>query len=266
MNRWMKSRYGVRGVLLALFLSAVTLIVATPHLVEGQSVGERKSVPEALDVQTYSRVQAIRRSVGLTDEDLATLDLSESEAEAVLSSLLSWTKRNGASLDTADANERIAARELRETQRSLNMGPRDESVIRSMASKSEALLSAEEAQRTLRESGARQALALVRSDQRTIWETVNMVVDTRRLPSAAQQQLREDYRLARRGTAKALEEEDGRRITESVQLRDLRQARSSRLSGVQAASSRVLPVPAELTETLAPGLLLDDDGQLLPSP
>lgn len=256
MSKLIGSKYGVRGLLAAVFVLAVGVVVATPKLVTGQTLGGRDQPIEALDARTYTQVQSLREAVGLTNDDLATLGLSETQAQAVMLGLIEWTTQNQSRLDAADANERRLARDLREAQRQVNVGPRDERLLKSMSSQSEDLRQARATQRSLRQEGARQALAAAQSGQRAQWESIYGRSAQTRL-SQAELQRADDFRIASQGGVVA-KDDRGRKISESAQRQAFRQTRTNRLPEVLAAERRVLPIPEELTEPLDPSVLRAD--------
>lgn len=216
---------------------------------EGRGQGATKA--ETVDAVTYSRVQKVRQSAGLTAEDMATLDVSGEQAEAVLGNLLAWTEQNASRIESADRVVVQAERELRETQRRIAVGPRDEQLIRGYAEQADAATTARQQRLTLHQEAARQALASVRGDQRTTWEAVHARADAsgraKRL-SASDQELLKDYTAAKQGRAVDVK---GEAVAENTRTQSLRQARSTRLPGVLSAESKVLPVPQELVETYA---------------
>lgn len=255
MSRIIGSKYGVQGVLAVAIVAAGAVLVATPHLVTGQTsapISERGGeLANPLDARTYTRVQSLRREAGLTNEDLATLDMDTTQAEAVMTGLLGWVEQNQARLDAAEAKQRVADRELRELQRRINVGPRDERLIRSMKSKTEAAHQALEERQSLNREAARQALAVVRSDQKTMWEAVHGTPQTPGRgfgqTSETKRKLIADFEIAKSGRPVS-RDATGRKVSEDSQQRSLRQARSSRLYNVNLVEQHVLPIPEELLE------------------
>lgn len=261
MGRLIQSKRSIRGAAAILVLLSIVTVAITPYIVEGQSVEESKTKPRSIDILTYSTVQAIRSELGLANDDMALLDLSEERAEGVLVNLVEWAQRNQSRLDAALSKEREAERALRETQRAIRVGPRNERLIQSVAAQSESLSSNRLARRSLQEEGARYALAGVTADQLGLWESVN-VRSSQVAISKSQRQLIDDYHAVKSHRSKSPGVSEGFR-SENSQTRTFREARVNRLSGVQAAERRVMPTPAELTEAFDASLLLDENGRVL---
>lgn len=246
MSRLIRSRWGLHGVFILVIVVAGGVVMSTPHLVRGQDAGEPGGAAPAVDERLVAEVQALRADIGLSNEDLAILGLSETQAETVMHRLLDWTQQNQGRLDRAAADERLANRSLREAQRSLNVGPRDEQLIRSLPDKSEAANLARQDRRTLQEEAGRQALASVGSEQQQLWALVHSRSDkAQRPPTAYENELIADYRAARSNRP---EINDG--VLGSPRRAGFKRDHAAHMIGVQAAERRVLPVPAIQAEYL----------------
>lgn len=240
----------------SIVLVVLSFIVGRDARVDAQVLtGVESSSAVEIAPEIYGRVQSIRKSVGLTAEDLATLDMNGEQAENVLRSLLTWTERNALRIESADRALEKAEYEQQETQRQINVGPRNERAIRDYPARVEAAAKAQQQRLALHQEAARQAMAGASRDQLNLWEAVNAPIDasgrTRSL-STFDQELSQDYLAAKRG-----ETEQGRAVgeggaRENTRTRSLRLARTSRLPEVLSAEAKVLPVPKELATALQP--------------
>ncbi len=126
-----KRKYALQGLLgagaIGLGAWGVFLNVSTPDWLastaQAQTSGE---TPEAqaepgLDRAVASHVMRSCHAVALTAEDLAAMELSEGQAEAVLTRLAEWTEQNQARLDAADQAVTNARRALVHYERDLRM-------------------------------------------------------------------------------------------------------------------------------------------------
>jgi len=146
MSKRIVSKFSIRGLLAAVLVLAVGVMIATPKLVTGQSVGKaersvntkklavenaeadrleteiRTRRTRSLDPSVANRVSRVRRTVGVTAEDMAAMDMSTAEAAAVLGDLVAWTERQGPRFKDIEGRQRKARTEMRELQRQINLG------------------------------------------------------------------------------------------------------------------------------------------------
>ena len=278
MKPWMQTKRGLRRLSLAVLVLAGGVVFTLPESVEGQnargqargqSQGQARGATDPaaliLDAPTYSLVQSTRNATGLTDDDLATLDLDAEQTQAVLEDLVSWTQRNQRRIERAQARIARSASAQRAAQRAVNMGPRSDQTLRTLSNETQARAQAQADCDALCQEGARQALRRVRPSQRALWESVY----DQDPPSArgaqrnrAQQDLVSDYFAAKQGRA-VERDRNGRTARESAQRRGLRDARQRRRGQVAQTVQQILPPPAELSEAQPLDELLGPDGNLL---
>jgi len=247
----------IRLGLAAVALAAVGLSLAAPLLVQGQSESPIKPVG-ALEIspRIYTQVRALRDAVGLSNGDLATLDMSSEQTVELLADLVTWVEGNQGQLIDARARVRTARRELRATQRKISMGSNNSRAALGLLSKqTQALAAAKLQQQNLYQGVARACLSKTRSDQLAQWEVVHGRTATR-TPTQNELQLASVFQEAKRDTAAVADNAKSRGAEHSAVLA-LRQTRKSRTPGVIAAEQLVLPVPAALSEPL--GTLVDEE-------
>lgn len=270
MKKLIGSWVGLRGICASMAVLSLAGVMATPYLVEGQSLREAKARPVSIDAVTYSRVQTVREELGLTDEGLAELGADGDQAEAVLSALLSWTQRNEGRIEAVESDRRWALRELREARRRLAVGPPDERLRRAVPEKAEALREAEEASEALCRQGAEQAVASLRPDQRQAWETLTTLAPETPgsnfgspgsfAPRSKAGNLRSTGSSLRLGLS--VNGTGEQRLSAGLtnqrsSIPGASGAQRNRLSEVSSASRRVLPPPEELEELIDPSLLAE---------
>ncbi|MEM8738825.1 MAG: hypothetical protein AAGG38_10170 [Planctomycetota bacterium] len=133
----MNSRFGIRGLLIAVTLLALGLITVTPRLVTGQpkagalrvsssSLGtttERfKENRGEIDPALYTRVNQVRQAIGLTRADLAAMNLDEAGATALLTKLLNWCDQKGRQFARIESDLRESRAERARLLQEVNAG------------------------------------------------------------------------------------------------------------------------------------------------
>ena len=124
----------------------------------------------ALEPGAYSQVQQLREQWALTNADLAAMGLTQAQAEGVLDTVKAWYTANAATLGRRDQAVRAARTQLWEAYRRINMGPKDESLIRSVPTLQNNLVAATAARQQLIDSGLPGIEAKLGGAQRTIWQ------------------------------------------------------------------------------------------------
>ena len=141
---------------------------ASPGQLTEDQLLERWEVYEA----KASRLERLRGDLGLTNRDLAAMGLSEAQAQSVLQALLDWSEGNQARVDAARSAERVAQAQLREATRKVRVGPRDESVIRSLPRLRDQVEQKRRARTALQAEAAALVEARLDGAQRGRWLTI----------------------------------------------------------------------------------------------
>ncbi len=108
-----------------------------------QAQARELAAPEPMDLATYEKVQELRRGLRMTNADLADMEASPEQTEAALEALVASYETHRVALAQAEQAEVDALRALREAQRQISVGPRDESVVRRIPRLEEQLASAQ---------------------------------------------------------------------------------------------------------------------------
>ena len=84
--------------------------------------GANLTEARVLDELTYQRVEQLRQTMAVTNEDLALMGVPPEQAEVVIQSVLAWSDQNSERLATAERAVRNAESELRRARRALQSG------------------------------------------------------------------------------------------------------------------------------------------------
>ena len=198
------------GVLLAAaVLASAGVVLAEPPSADPPTDAEHEAAV------AWCRVRTLRQEIGLTNHDLATMACTQGQAEATLSSLVSWYNTNREALATRRAGLARARWELSDALQTIHIGPRDEALIARVPSLKSAVASARTNLDSLLDSAAAAACSGLSSGQRAI--RAALVADSDTL-SQSQRALLD---------------------TAAANVR-------THMGGVLAASHSILPLPAAL--------------------
>ncbi len=130
------------------YVAAATVLAAAMLLLSSAAL--RAAPPTGADEReavAWCTIRSLRADLHLSSNDLAALACSETQAETVLTRLVSWYNTNRETLTARRAALHAARCALRETQQKIRIGPRNEGLIASIPTLGSAV------------TGARQALA-----------------------------------------------------------------------------------------------------------
>jgi hypothetical protein len=151
------------GVLLAAaVLAGAASVLAEPPSVDPPTAAEHDAAV------AWCRIRTLRQETGLTDDGLARMACTQGQAEAALSSLVSWYDTNREALATRRAGLARARRELGDALQTIHIGPRDEALIARVPSLKSAVASARTSLNTLLDAAAAAACSGLSSGQRAI--------------------------------------------------------------------------------------------------
>jgi len=244
-------RYTVQGlVCLGLIGSgAWALVTNLQSDAQAQTVAPAIAQDQApgLDMAVYSDAQRIRRSAGLSAMDLAALQLSQAECEAVLGRLVTWCETNGDALANADARVHAAQREQNNLHRATRTGQASEIHLASRDQVAQVLAQAVDTRDQLMEQGAAYAMQAVpgrgvawqratqlRGDAPTELRYVS-TMDSDRLQS-----LEAEAQRLGQGVEQVLS------FSEKQEVTAIRQRLIQQMPLVRAAEEVALPLPEEL--------------------
>jgi len=103
---------------------------ALPELVPVARADERPSQP--VNEATFDRIGQLRAKLGVDDEALVAMNVSQQQALDILTACRQWCETNSATCRQRELEVVHAQRALRETQRRIRVGPRDQEVIQSL--------------------------------------------------------------------------------------------------------------------------------------
>lgn len=84
--------------------------------------GEGPPEPRILDELTYQRVEQLRQTMAVTNDDLAAMGLNAEQAAVVIQSVLDWADQHSERLATANRGVRQAESDLRRSRRAMQSG------------------------------------------------------------------------------------------------------------------------------------------------
>jgi hypothetical protein len=135
----------------------------------GGGGGAPGTQPTPLDPLTLTRMAELRRSLALENRDLAALGCSQQQASQVLSALLSWYQANTTGWSQAEAAEQNAWAALQEANHSINVGPKNPTLLAQRAGLKQGLTSARLARQTFFESANSSVSGNLNGNQSTTW-------------------------------------------------------------------------------------------------
>jgi hypothetical protein len=152
------------GLLLYRLNGSHTAVASSPETPATQT-------SQVLDIPTYSRIQDIRKRVGLTNRDLAALGCDQDQATTVLNQIVQWYQSNQTQLTTAESTESAAHEAYDEAVVRVNTGPRSQEALDQIGPSRQAYLTAA-AQHTTIYNGVIGAVSSVLSSaQAQSWQT-----------------------------------------------------------------------------------------------
>ncbi len=207
-----------------------------------------------LPLDTYSRVERVRREAGLGNQDLAALGLSRTDTEAVMARLVEWCEANKAGITRAKAAVTTAKRELREQQRLVRIGEASERQLTDAGGKAKAVVDAEQAYTDLMKAGALHALQApeIAPGTSTTWQRASG------LKGMAKTELRyaEGMDADRLAYLETEAERQKAELSEVMSYKEkqacqaVRDRMKASMPGVLLAESLALPLPPELRDEL----------------
>jgi len=215
-----------------------------------------------IDVAAYTGMRRLRKAVDLSNETLAAMGCSESNAVEVLEALLGWHQTNSTAIEANRKAKIKAAKDLRLALRKVGMGPRDETLLGKIPSLKAALAAAVKQRSDLLKTAVGAAESKLSAAGKGVWATVrrNAALPSkyRYAPSLTEAQIKALH-LANRTCARRLaaaKDSAGRTAAAS----QLAAAEDSTLSAVQktaitAARTNItqnMPAAVKATETVMP--------------
>ena len=220
-------------------LALVVLLLALPAFVNGQTgtsgadSGDRSL---GLTVAEYHLLERVRRSAGLTTDDLALLDTDPADAETALRALAERVRQQAAALDAAEVQVRRARSDERAAIRRMNVGPRNERELAALPRLRAALVTAETGRRELFEQTAQAAVSRLRPDVQALWAELRPATTRNDLQDQRRFDTRESFYAATRPEV----------ASESRAVRERRAAYRSKRPLIQQLELELLPAPEDL--------------------
>ena len=214
-----------------------------------QSAGEGEpEQPEPLDPVLLGEVTRARGALALSNQDLAAFGLDKDGATSVLGALVNWCDTNGQRIAAARQAVRTAERELQNALRQINVGPRDELLIASVAGLKDDVAAARTALENLYAEAVTPLNAQLTFDQQTRWQTARTNHDRpgglRYAPNvtdahaAAVRTAR--YTAARSGTSPDTAIDEALSYTQTQAIADARARATAAIEDVVKAEAAVL--------------------------
>lgn len=227
---------------------------ATPK----QAQPEARPAEDRVSAEVYSRVMQLRGEVALTNEDLAALNLTQSQAGDVLTRLVEWVEANEAALIQTDRAVEDTKRDLASLERRVRAGEADAQDIEGLAALRSAVALARAARVAQYKQAGAHALAPAPATTRDQWQAASrfgdLPVELRHLPGVNEQQMAD---LLAPATDPRPRNQPGRLPGEAPDLREalpvstvqsmdaVRTRVNVHLPGVRAAEAEALPLPSE---------------------
>lgn len=205
-----------------------------------------------LALDTYSRVERVRREAGLGNQDLAALGLSCTEAESVMTRLVEWCEANEAGITRAIAEVTTAKRERREQQRLVRIGEASERELADANGKIKAVADAVQAYTELMKAGALRALQASAPGTSTAWQRASGLKGKASIEMRYIDGMDED-RLAYLETESKRQKAEISEVmsySEKQACQAVRDRMKASMPGVLLAESLALPLPEELRDEL----------------
>lgn len=124
---------------------------------------------QPLDVLSYSRVQALRERLALTNMDLAAMGCSQADAQGVINALVSWYAGQAAAWSSAESALDAAQESYRQTLEQVNLGPQSGELDSQLASRKTALDGALLAWNQFQDGAGAVVTSLLSSGQNAVW-------------------------------------------------------------------------------------------------
>jgi len=262
----MRTRAAKAGVafLAAIGMAALLcLLWASPAVSAEEPAATR---PRGLDAETHARIVHLREQLQLSNAALATMGMPQSDAEGILSRLLSWHETNQTTWTARRTAAAATQKVMRDALRRLSVGSGNAGLRSELAHLRAAVVTAKQQEEALL-AGLRQQIEAVLTDsQKTVWATIRAnpasagqyvcapsitAAQLKGLAAARARHARKDAvartNAARAAAAAALARAE-RGILSDTQRIALAAARANIdrcLPGVLAASQKVLPRPAD---------------------
>ncbi len=129
------------------------------------------SAEAALDPVLLQRVDDVREHLALTAMDMAAMGVGRDQAVMVLGDLRSWVESNLQAIERSEQAVLEAQRQLRQTQQSIRVGPRDEQQIRRVPTLISEVATANQAKAALLDSAANAVATRLSAEQSAVWQT-----------------------------------------------------------------------------------------------
>lgn len=137
-----------------------------------EAVGQSETpAPEPLPLETYERIQQLRQELALTNRDLAMMNTSEAQTQAVLEDLQVWLKDNEQTLVNAEVDEALARRDLRRLLQQMHMGTVDRLAASQVPVMRARIENSQQQVAQVKQQLADAATRSLRNDQRTLRHT-----------------------------------------------------------------------------------------------
>lgn len=199
-----------------------------------------------LSVDDYNTLARLRKELHMSDEDLAAMGCDETSARRVLQSLHVWQQSNKVLLTSANDQVRRAHKELRETMRQVNVGPRNETALAKLSTCRRDLGDAFEARKTILNNASSAIASQLSYDQNQAWAARKQNMGVR----GCSKYLTDLSAEQKTAIAERFSTED-LTYTQRTQLGTIRSRVRQNLAGVQNASKEVMPLPQEILDQIA---------------
>jgi len=240
-----------------LTLIVVTIIGSLTFWGDRPASAQLSGDAPGMDVQVYQLTQDLRQHLSLTNQDLAAMGSDEAQATALLTDLRGWVERNQDQIEARRQAVRQAKQELRDTQRSIRVGPRNEAEIASVPRLQQDVADAVAAESSLMDGPTATIGSRLTAAQRSVWSTAreNASLPTRYryvsgIDAAQLAQIRAAL-SARGGDAQRSRYSNADATLTTGQRQAMRSAHEQqqlRLGDVRRAEQEVLPLPVELRD------------------
>jgi hypothetical protein len=137
--------------------------------VKAQESGTPTTSPSPIDSATYRGVSEVRRHLALSNEALAAVGCSQTIAQQALVALREWYGQNKSTWEQLGRQRGAEERRLREVQRLINVGPRDESVLAQVPTIEQRIEALSQQRAQLLQNARLAVSAYLSPDQNAVW-------------------------------------------------------------------------------------------------
>ena len=249
------ARYTVQGLLaigaVTLGIWGISMNIGNDAQAQSEGADGGSAAVEPLDPVVYSHARAVQKAAALSADDLAALDLSQSQAEAVLGRLATWCESNKQRLVDTESAIFAAERDLTLYHRQKRTGQATQQELASYTDKTLALKSAIEARQALMLEGGADAIGAV-PGKTAAWQHAssharNLPVELRHITSIDKNRF---VQLDATAKQQGIKLEAAMSFQEKQALDAVRQRIKSKKQTMLAAEQAALPDPDDQAEVL----------------